>query len=233
MPHHRKKLAVLLAFLFATTIAAFPVQAIELLLQNGNWETLEVPGKRASVFRFLGPQRLEVEADRSVAFLVREIRPTIQTATAKASWRWRVDRDFLPKDLFRTGEDDRPIAIHLWFDVPGAETDFFPFLATLFGYPRISHVLTYVWGGLRQPETLKTNPYHPNGKILILRHHGTALRTWHTEMRNLRADIKRAFGKAVGIADLRYIAISADTDDTAQHSRAQVSGLKLDNVAHE
>lgn len=210
---------LLLAFLAAQTAAA------DLLDAGREWKSLTVPGRPASSFTFTAPARIEIEASAAVGFLYRPVSLTDVREGATLSWRWRVDRTIPPRNQFRAGEDDRPIAVHLWFDHPDSETSLFGDIPRLLGYPRITHALTYVWGGSHAPGTIKPNPYFAQGRILVLASADAPVQQWLTETRDVQADIKRAFGDDADLAHLRYVALSADTDDGGDHSLAQITSL--------
>ena len=127
---------------------------------------------------------------------------------------------------------DRPIAIHLWFSDADQPSVFGP-LGWIFGYPHITHTLTYVLGGNHRPGSVITNPYYDNGAILVLRGKTVATGHWYTEMRNIERDIETSFPSIPSLKSLKYIAISADTDDTGGDSLARMTGLRLSGLGHE
>ena len=134
---------------------------------------------------------------------------------------------FDAKDYPTRGSDDRAVAVHFWFDTGDRSSTLFGRVAQLFGYPKVSHAITYVWGGVRGAGSVLRNPYFPNGAIIILRDRSALPGRWYDERRDLAADLRQAFGDTVGVQHLRYVALSGDTDDTSTRSLARVSDLLL------
>ena len=101
-------------------------------------------------------------------------------------------------------------------------------MASLLGRPRVGHLLTYVWGGKREPGTILPNPYYPKkGAIIILRNAKTGAAGWRTEKRDIVDDFRRSFGKAPNLATLKYVSVSGDTDDTRTKSKSQIRAFKI------
>ena len=64
-------------------------------------------------------------------------------------------------------------------------------------------------------------------RAVLLRGGEASAKTWYGETRDIAADAARAFASPPRPATLRYIAVSADTDDTATSGRARIAGLVL------
>jgi hypothetical protein len=228
--HHRPRFR-LSAAVAATILAIASSAAADLLTERADWQQLDVPNRPAASFNFTqlkaGRDELRVRTDKSVAFLYRSI--TLTQQPRMVFWRWRLDRPFAHTDLTAKGKDDRPLAVHLWFSDPD-QPSVFGTLGWIFGYPHITHTLTYVLGGQHRPGSIVTNPYYDNGAVLALR--GTSVRTghWYTEMRDIKRDIEASFPSMPTMKTLKYIAISADTDDLGGTSTARLSGLRLSGV---
>jgi hypothetical protein len=207
----------------------------ELLESRNSWKELHVPNRPAAKFSFKhtreGPGGLTVETDKSVAFLYREVTGEASQFPRSLAWRWRLELAFTHTDLSTKGKDDRPLAIHLWFSDPD-QPSVFGVLGWVFGYPHITHTLTYVLGGNHRPGSVVTNPYYDNGAILVLRGKAVATGRWYTEMRNIERDIKASFPSMPMMKTLKYIAISADTDDAGGASLARIKDLRLSGLGH-
>jgi len=80
-------------------------------------------------------------------------------------------------------------------------------------------------GDARRGERL-ANP-HPEteGAIIVLRPSGTAENRWFSETVDVLSDYRRAFGEPAG--ELKFIAVSSDSDDTGSVSRGRIADLKL------
>ena len=220
------------SMLFAAACLAGSTASAELLASRDSWKQLHVPNRPAATFVFDRTGSLTVQTDNSVAFLYRDVAGETSRLPRTLSWRWRLERAFAHTDLATKGKDDRPIAIHLWFSDADQPSVFGP-LGWIFGYPHITHTLTYVLGGNHRPGSVITNPYYDNGAILVLRGKTVATGHWYTEMRNIERDIETSFPSIPSLKSLKYIAISADTDDTGGDSLARMTGLRLSGLGHE
>ena len=67
-------------------------------------------------------------------------------------------------------------------------------------------------------------PNYDKGAIIIVRNGKAGAKgAWQLEQRDVVADYARAFGQKPDLSKLRYLAISADTDDTGTVSSARVA----------
>ena len=208
----------------AAAAAAGPVQAASPLLPPSfdDWKLLVLPDKDPAEFKVSKDGALQVEAINAVGFLYAQIDGV---SPQRLSWRWRVDKDIPPTDLSRIGRDDRPLAVHIWFPPKPEDISFRDRLGSLFGYPMIGQVLTYVWGGTARRGAHMANPHFEDSKLIVLRSGTTPTGKWFAEEIDIAADYEMAFGaKPPATA---YIAISADTDDVGGTSVAQLDDLKL------
>ena len=206
--------------------AAASIAQAPSLIDAGPWKLIKLRGKDATQFEVEKNRELKVEAKGAVGFYYTEL-ADIADDKVMLRWRWRVDRQIPATDQARKGGDDRAIAVHLWFD--DDETgSLFGKLGGLLGYPRVGHLMTYVWGGVRDANTVMTNPYYDKGAIIIVRNgKASGKGDWRFEQRDVVADYARAFGRKPDLSKLRYLAISADTDDTGTISSARVADVAL------
>lgn len=196
----------------------------DLLAGKGNWKVLKVGSKPKTRFA-LNEGVLDISADKSVAFLYRKINP-LRSANPKLQWQWRVDRDIPATDLSAKGEDDRPAAVHLWFEDKTASVS--GALSSLLGKPRVGYLMTYVWGGKQRAGSIIRNPYFPDkGMVIVLRDSRAKTGTWEMETRDIAADFKAAFGIAPELSDLRHVSVSADTEDTRTSSRSSIRKFRI------
>lgn len=222
------KLAILVfSTALITGIGIVPAMAgiQELLAQSKPWKRIDLTNKRPTQFR-IARANLDVMADKSVAFLYRELNP-VMTRRPRMEWQWRVTKNIPATDLAKARADDRPVAVHLWFD-DTVGNSLFGSVASLLGRPRVGHLLTYVWGGKRPPGTILRNPYYPKkGAIIILRNSNARTNGWQAENRDIVADFRKSFGKAPDLTTLRYVSVSGDTDDTKTLSKSQIRALRI------
>lgn len=196
----------------------------DLLAGKGNWKVLKVGSKPKTRFA-LNKGVLDISADKSVAFLYREINP-LRSTMPKLQWQWRVDRDIPATDLSAKGKDDRPAAVHLWFEDKSASVS--GALSSLLGKPRVGYLMTYVWGGKQRAGSIIKNPYFPDkGMVIVLRDSRAKTGTWEMETRDIAADFRAAFGIAPKLSDLRHVSVSADTEDTRTSSRSSIRKFRI------
>lgn len=196
------------------------------LIGGGGWKLIKLKGKDVTRFEIANNSELKVDAESAVGFYYTKLADIVDEK-ATLQWRWRVDRQIPPTDQARKGGDDRAIAVHLWFD-DDESGSLFGKLGGLLGYPRVGHLMTYVWGGVREANTVMANPYYDKGAIIIVRNGKAPGKDgWQLERRDVVADYARAFGREPDLTKLRYLAISADTDDTGTVSSARVADVAL------
>lgn len=228
MGNHRRMIRLCLAgaLLFGSFTGTTALAESNLFIAKDDWKRLELPNQPPAEFAFSPSGDLTVRTDKSVAFLYRAIADSAGSKNFNLSWRWRVDHGFLPTDLGIKGKDDRPLAVHLWFADDRANSIFGP-LGWVFGYPHISHTVTYVLGGNHPPGSVVANPYYDNGVIICLRGRQMTPGRWYSEKRDIETDVARAFPGHSMMKRLKYISVSADTDDTGGSSVARIAALTL------
>lgn len=214
----------LTAALLAAAAATGAAQAASVSVPPSfdDWKLLVLPDKEPAEFKVSKDGALQVEAMNAVGFLYAQINGA---AAQRLAWRWRVDKDIPPTDLSRVGRDDRPLAVHVWFPPKPEDISFRDRLGSLFGYPMIGRVLTYVWGGTAERGAHMVNPHFDESKLIVLRSGSTPTGQWFAEEIDIAADYEMAFGSKP--PSTAYIAISADTDDAGGTSVARLDDLKL------
>ena len=223
MPH--RAFSPLLLCLFSLIMAVRPVFASEdwvLPMEAAAWRTLTVPGARENQFVQTG-DAMRVISDNSVSFRYTELSRAIDYP-AQLSWRWRVDSHPPLASQAQKGRDDRPLAVHVWFDTDG-RASLFGNLAAVMGRPKVGHLLSYVWGATEPAGSVLPNPYYDKGRVIVVVGRDGRTGQWHKVRRDIAADYARDFGTTPDMSALRYIAVSADTDDLAGRSSAAVRAL--------
>lgn len=204
-------------------------------LQSAGWKVHTPRGKTPADFVVPTENTLEITAENAVAFLYRFV-PKGEGSQTVLSWEWKVKESFSPTDLSVPGQDDRPIAIHVYFtdQNPSVMSRLSSGLAGLFGAPVSGRAITYIWGGQRPELTMLPNPFMDDGEgVLIIRRSGdqTMTEQWMSETVDLAADYNRAFGGRA--PPVSVIAVSADTDDTGAKAQAVVRNLRLSQGANQ
>lgn len=193
------------------------------------WRHLSFPGRRATVFDAQESDTLRIRAQSSSSLIYRAVEPSAQRHR-RLSWRWRVDRSAPETDLARRGADDRTLAVYAVF-APSAR-GFLADLTDAIGVPPAELrdrglILVYVWGGSAERGSLIPSPLVPERvKQIVLRSSADGpTSSWLSEEVDLASDFRRAFGGAP--PPLRFLALSADTDDTRSSSDGRLADLKL------
>ena len=204
--------------------------AMDPALGARGWMLFDDPRWRPAVFRLQDETTIAVRTDDSTALIYRPVEDT-NRHKRYLSWRWRVEQPMPTTDISVKGGDDRPIAVHVWFEEPAGRFDLWQFVKsktveTLFGIPVTGKVLTYVWGGHRPRGAAQANPHIGAGsRMIVLRPGNTPAGRWFTERVDLAGDFRRAFGYVPGAA--RILAIAGDAEDTHVASLALISGLRF------
>lgn len=233
--YHHSTISVLKMSLLGLLVAAtvtMPATAQNLVfapdLEQIGWRVHTPRGKQAADFTIDGDGSLDVAAVQAVSFLYRPI-PKTDKSPRVLSWQWRVDEGFPGTNLSAPGRDDRALAVHVYFSDQnaGVMRRLTRGVASMFGAPVSGRAITYVWGGQRPVGTVVANPFMDDGEgVLVIKRSSTEVtKQWVAETIDLVADYRIAFGEQA--PPVRYIAVSADTDDTGATSRARIKDLRL------
>ena len=204
------------------------ITASDHVLDEAGWKELGIPGELPTQYRMIDSDTIDVRSSSSVSILYRALMRREQNARM-LEWRWRVDKSVPATDPADAGNDDRDLAVHIWFadDQPeGLWKSLSTAVSSVLGIPRIGKVLTYVFGGTGPRLRRLVNPHHdPDGVIVLLRPSGTETGKWFSEQIDFVADFKTAFG-AVPPPPM-YLAISADSDDTRAESTGRIAAIRF------
>ena len=215
-----------------TILAAFAAAGVSttaFAIERDGWRLLGVPGVKESDIGWQDDDTMEVVSDNSVAFYYREVMPETRTL----SWRWQVMDAGIQTDLRTPGEDDRPVALHLWFPKDEESGSLFGWAASLLGYPPVGRAITYVWGGEEPRGTAFVNPHlaDSQGMIVVLRTTAAAADGWAEETVDFAADYERYFGHPSPKPS--HIAISGDSDDLGGVRSARIADLRFTETEPE
>ena len=170
---------------------------------------------------FLGTQsgEIEVRSDSGSSILYRMVADDpLQVSTL--SWSWQVINGLPATDLRLADGDDRVLAVHVVF----AEDGFMSRLKGAFHPFARGRVITYVWGDSVKAEL--PHPHLPDQGFMVIRKTSDyPMGKWFTETIDLKADYKRAFGKA--LPPVAYVAISGDADDLNAMSFGMIKDIRL------
>jgi hypothetical protein len=139
---------------------------------------------------------LKAVSGASASGLYRKLRVDL-TRTPFLNWSWRVTRVFPDIDERTKSGDDFPARIFVVVERG-------PLGAS-------SLALNYVWSSGQPAGSLWSSPYSERVKLLALDAGASGLGTWAEHRRDLRADLRTAFGR--DITEIDAIALMTDTDD--------------------
>ncbi|RMF12311.1 MAG: DUF3047 domain-containing protein [Alphaproteobacteria bacterium] len=193
------------------------------------WEEVTFNGIPATEFMVQADGTVHVIANRSSGLIHRELTDD-ERGKPVMRWEWQVSDPLPATDLTVKGEDDRAIAVHVWFaeksSRQGLWARFKRSFAKMAGKPTPGKVISYTWGGNAPPGTILPNPFlKKDGVIIILRSADAETGRWLGEEVDVMADFERAFGYRP--APPARIAISGDSDDSAMRSRAAVRRIRF------
>ena len=211
-----------------------PAQAgLDTTLQQAGWSEFTFDEKRANQFTQPPgqPGLIQIDTDNSVslAYLRFDGQPVRLDRTPYLSFSWRRLGPAVDTDLTRKGGDDRTLAIYVafpWQPERASLKDRLlrPFVEASEGASAPGRVLTYMWGGGTDTGVWFENPYTGKaGWMQILQPPTAEGQTWFTHQINIRADFEDRFGYPP--PDPSFIAVGADSDDTAMRFSAQVRDL--------
>jgi hypothetical protein len=196
------------------------------------WEPLRLPKHiaRASTSVTLddGQLILEIQANKQAggAFL----RLTNVPTNAKLTWDWRTSRVLSSADLTQKAADDFAARVYVMFDYPVERLPYLDRLraklARTFYDPELPlATLCYVWDNRHPRDTMVPSVYTDRVRLIVLRNHLDNAGRWLSEIRNLGADFRRAFGEdpppIVGLA------FAADTDNTGEQINTSFRAPRL------
>jgi len=204
--------------------------AIDPRLVERGWTLFERSEWKPARFEAAENDGIRVTTNNSTALIWRRLDDAVKQRR-HLSWQWRVDAAMPPTDIRVKGGDDRPIALHVWFEDPPGRKSFFgsirnTVIEALFGIPVSGRVITYVWGGTGKPGDAQINPHIGDDSWMIVRRAGGAQPgKWIAERVDLAADFRRGFGEEMPAA--RMIAIAADSEDTQTASSALIRDIRF------
>lgn len=205
----RSVAAALLACVLLTGAGAAAETRIELLdaATVHEWQPRNFNGETR--YTWLPTENaLEARSAGSASGLYRTIRIDL-TRTPFLHWRWRVDNVLHGNDETRKAGDDYPARVYVV--VSGG---------LLFWRTR---AVNYVWASQRPVGSTWPNAYTGNAQMIALRSGADGIGEWRQERRDVRADLRRLFGK--DITHIDAVALMTDTDDTGQAATAYYQGL--------
>jgi len=177
------------------------------------WENHSFKGDtRYSFILDEGITVLKAESNHSASGLINKTRVDLEK-TPYLNWRWKVDKPlYRLAENFKEGDD---FAARVYIIVDGGVF----FWNTL--------ALNYVWSSSQPAGSLWDNPFTSNAKMIAVQSGDKKSGSWQVEKKNVREDLRRAYGKDIRIIDA--IAIMTDTDNSGQKATAYYGDIYFSN----
>ncbi len=145
-------------------------------------------------------------------------------------WRWKIAAPLRAADLSTRAGDDYAARVYVLFDYPRSRLPLaararLRLLELLHGRRLPTAALNYVWDNRQPIGTLRPNAYTERVRMMVVESGGARAGLWVEELRDLRADFRRAFGEEAPA--VIGIAIATDTDNTGETARAWYGDIRL------
>jgi len=151
---------------------------------------------------------IKASSNDSASILYRSVEINLDK-TPCINWRWRIDNTLGDLDEKTKAGDDYPARVYVVIE------------PELFGTQPRS--INYVWANALPVDTIWTNAYSKQVKMLAIRSGAAQTGRWLQEKRNVKADLERAFGETV--TSVIGIAIMTDTDNSHTSATSYYSSL--------
>ncbi|MGD9923132.1 MAG: DUF3047 domain-containing protein [Pseudorhodoplanes sp.] len=169
-----------------------------------DWESRSFKGKTSYSFAAdpeIKSTVLKAVADGSASGRFRKIKVDLNK-TPFLNWSWKVTNIFPGIDEQTKAGDDFPARIYVVVE------------RGILGVSSLS--LNYVWASQHSAGSLWPSPYTGQVKLLAIDSGSEALSSWVRHKRDLRVDMKKAFGE--NIIEIDAVALMTDTDDHGGHA---------------
>ena len=196
---------LLLAMLAGTASASDRVLVGDFSSGLEEWRERSFNGKTTySLVDLNGESVLQADANGTASALYRTLNIDLRE-TPYLHWRWRIDSIFDGVDELTKAGDDYPARIYV------VKRNGLAFWRT--------RALNYVWSNHQPVGSRWPNAYAgDNAQMLALDSGPELVGQWVTQVRNVREDLREAFGIDIDIID--GVALMTDADDTGDTVRA-------------
>jgi len=189
------------------------------------WQTLKLPGKRATVYaraECAGRSAWLAKGDASASLWRRKVEAEV-TASTEVEFSWWVPQTIPAADLRHAETADSPVRVVFAFNGDISKLSMrnrlqFQLAESLMGESPPYATLMYVWDNRAEPETILPGARSDRVRKIVVERGQDNLQRWLTYRRALTADFQRAFGEPPG--RLIGIALLTDTDNTGAKAEA-------------
>lgn len=124
--------------------------------------------------------------------------------TPMLNWSWKIEKPYIGIDENTKAGDDFPVRVYVVVD------------RGPFGIS--THAINYVWASKNPVGASWFNPFTDQARMVAVNSGTTDAGKWVTQKRNVRQDLKLAFGEDV--TEIHVVAIMTDGDNSGQQVRA-------------
>lgn len=237
---NRLRTALMLHFAFlpvAHAVAAAPdVPAFSRMTPGEavtGWQALK-PAPKANDTRYSlmadgGKVVLKAEADSSMSGLIYPVRVDVRQYPM-LRWRWKVAAPLKNADMTQKTGDDYAARIYVMFDYPAEKLSFgtrtkLRLAEALYGQRIPTAALNYIWDNRQPVGTIQPNTYTDRARMIVVRSGALQAGQWITEIRDLAADFRAAFGEDP--PDIVAVALATDTDNTGVRATAWYGDIEF------
>jgi len=198
-----------------------------------NWKPLNFPKiKRHSRYTVIKEQDqsfLKAESNASASGIIYRKEFNVYDYP-KIRWRWKINNVYKKGSGEEKSGDDYPVRIYVIFKYEPEKASFgqrlkYGLAKKIYGeYPPHSS-LNYIWANRKHMETIITNPYAAEARMIMMEAGEEKVGQWVTEEANIIEDYKKAFG--VSPPAIASLAIMNDSDNTGESSVSYVDFIEI------
>ncbi len=148
----------------------------------------------------------------------------------KIRWRWKVSNVFKKGNAKEKAGDDYPLRIYIIFKYDPETASFgkklkYGLAKNLYGeYPPDSS-LNYIWANRKHDETIITNTYASEAKMIVLQQGADSTGEWFEQEVDIVEDYHKAFKKDPPA--IASIAIMNDSDNTRERANSYIDYIEV------
>ncbi len=148
----------------------------------------------------------------------------------KVKWRWKVSNVFEKGNAKEKSGDDYPLRIYIVFKFDPENASFgqkvkYGFAKSFYGeYPPHS-TLNYIWANRQHDETILTNTYAKEAKMIIMQSGEGNTGKWIEQEINIVEDYHKAFGEDP--PEIASVAVMSDSDNTGESAVSYIDFIEV------
>ncbi|MES2536605.1 MAG: DUF3047 domain-containing protein [Pseudomonadota bacterium] len=135
------------------------------------------------------------------------------TKTPVMNWSWKIDRPYAGIDENTRGGDDFPVRVYVVVE------------RGLLGLS--TRAINYVWASKNPVGASWANPFAAQARMVAVDSGGAGAGRWVKHSRNVREDLKAAFGG--DFTEINVVAIMTDGDNSGLEARAWYGDISFSN----